>query len=366
MTSGPVVVQVLEGEGAIAKNREVMGATDPAKAAAGHDPQGLRRVDRGQLRPRLRRARNRGERDQVLLQRPGDRRLTARLRSEGYHAGQDVVITGGTSGIGEVAADRARQGGRAHRAHRARSRRAATTTRQDCAQSRTGADTCASSPTCRGISEMKRVGHGDRSGRAEIDVLINNAGALFNTRKVTEDGLEMTFATNHMAYFVVTNLLLPQLQCPARASSPRRRTRTRARELDFDDLQSAKQLQRLLRVRKIQSSATSCSTANWRGASRARASPRTACIRASSRRASATRAAASFRGWSRSPSPSARSRRKTAPRRSLYLATSPEVEGKSGGYYYKNRLATPTKEAQNDADAKRLWEVSAQLSGVGG
>jgi NAD(P)-dependent dehydrogenase (short-subunit alcohol dehydrogenase family) len=48
----------------------------------------------------------------------------------------------------------------------------------------------------------------------------------------------------------------------------------------------------------------------------------------------------------------------------LYLASSPEVTGKSGGYYYKNALATPTKEAKSDEDAKRLWDVSAQLSGM--
>ena len=53
MTSGPVVLQVLEGENAIAKNRETMGATNPADAADGTIRKGLCRVDRGQLRPRF-------------------------------------------------------------------------------------------------------------------------------------------------------------------------------------------------------------------------------------------------------------------------------------------------------------------------
>lgn len=52
MTSGPVMIQVLEGEGAIAKNRELMGATDPKKAAPGHDPRRLRRKHRRQRRAR--------------------------------------------------------------------------------------------------------------------------------------------------------------------------------------------------------------------------------------------------------------------------------------------------------------------------
>ncbi len=49
----------------------------------------------------------------------------------------------------------------------------------------------------------------------------------------------------------------------------------------------------------------------------------------------------------------------------VYLASSPEVEGKSGGYYHKCRLAVPTRAAQSDADARRLWEISARLSGIG-
>ncbi len=49
----------------------------------------------------------------------------------------------------------------------------------------------------------------------------------------------------------------------------------------------------------------------------------------------------------------------------IYLASSPNVADVSGGYFYKSKIATPTKEAQNDADAKRLWDVSAKISGVG-
>ena len=67
MASGPVVVQVLEGEGAIAKNREVMGATNPAERRARHDPRGIRGIGRRELGPRLGRARDGGGRDRLLL-----------------------------------------------------------------------------------------------------------------------------------------------------------------------------------------------------------------------------------------------------------------------------------------------------------
>ena len=75
MSSGPCITMVLEREGAIAGLREIMGATDPAKAGGGHDPQGLRRLDREKRHPRLGRAGDRGVRDRLLL--PGRRaRLT--------------------------------------------------------------------------------------------------------------------------------------------------------------------------------------------------------------------------------------------------------------------------------------------------
>ena len=83
MISGPVVVQVLEGDNAIAKYRDIMGATDPAKAAAGHHPQGPRQVDRRELGARLRRARHGGEGNRAVLLRQRDRRLIAAHAAEG-------------------------------------------------------------------------------------------------------------------------------------------------------------------------------------------------------------------------------------------------------------------------------------------
>src|SRR5882762_4297126 len=77
------------------------------------------------------------------------------------------------------------------------------------------------------LAEMKRVGTEIASAESRIDVLINNAGALFGSRQVTEDGLERTFATNHVAYFVLTEYLRARLIAPpsakrtgARASTP--------------------------------------------------------------------------------------------------------------------------------------------------
>ena len=79
MISGPVVAQVLEGENAVAANRDIMGATDPKKAAAGHDPQGFRRIDRGEFGAWLGFGRECRDRDRVLLRRDRYRPLTRHL-----------------------------------------------------------------------------------------------------------------------------------------------------------------------------------------------------------------------------------------------------------------------------------------------
>ena len=82
MISGPVMIQVLEGEGAIAKNRELMGATDPKKADKGTHPRRLRRQHRRQCGAWLRRAGDRRRRDGVLLRRH-ERLLAADPRALG-------------------------------------------------------------------------------------------------------------------------------------------------------------------------------------------------------------------------------------------------------------------------------------------
>ena len=95
MISGPVVVQVLEGENAVARNREIMGATNPANADEGTIRKVLRRIDRGEHRPRLRQRRERRDRDRLLLQAGRDRRLAATFSSLRLERRPDGVGAGG-------------------------------------------------------------------------------------------------------------------------------------------------------------------------------------------------------------------------------------------------------------------------------
>jgi NAD(P)-dependent dehydrogenase (short-subunit alcohol dehydrogenase family) len=119
-------------------------------------------------------------------------------------AGKTVVITGATSGIGEVAADRL--AGKGERiVFIARDRARGQETLKHLRAISDGDHTAHYADLSR-LSEMKRVAGEIAQTEPQIDILINNAGAMFNARKVTEDGLEKTFALNHMAYFVLTSL----------------------------------------------------------------------------------------------------------------------------------------------------------------
>jgi NAD(P)-dependent dehydrogenase (short-subunit alcohol dehydrogenase family) len=154
--------------------------------------------------------------------------------------GKTVVITGGTSGIGEVAAEiLAKKAARIVLVARDQTRGDAT-----LARLRNSAPGVAHSiyfADLTRLAEMKRVAAQIADQEPRIDVLINNAGALFARRRLTQDGLEFTFALNHMAYFVLTGGLRKRLL----ASRPARiiNTASAAHQgaiLDFDDLQSAK------------------------------------------------------------------------------------------------------------------------------
>ena len=125
--------------------------------------------------------------------------------------GKVVVITGATSGIGRVASQQlAAQGARIVFVAR-------NPTRGETALARLrelgpGIDHRVHYADLSRLSEMQRVAREIAATERHIDVLMNNAGAMFDSKQITEDGMERTFALNHMSYFVVTRILLERLR----------------------------------------------------------------------------------------------------------------------------------------------------------
>lgn len=276
--------------------------------------------------------------------------------------GKTVVVTGGTSGIGEVAAiDLAKKGARIVLVARDKARGEATLAKVKAA----GAPGAVVYGDLSTIAEMKRVAGEIAASESRIDVLINNAGAMFTSRQTTADGLEKTFAVNHMAYFVVTNALLPKLKAtPGARIVSTASDAHKGAKLDFADLQSEKSYSGF----SVYGESKLCNILFTRElARRLSGSGVTAnCLHPGF---VATRFGDNSGGVTsvliRIAKPLAALSPEEGAETIIYLASSPAVEGKSGGYYYKSAPATPTKEAQNDADAKRLWDVSAQIAGIG-
>ena len=276
--------------------------------------------------------------------------------------GKTVVATGATSGIGEAAAlALAGMGARMVLVARDEARGRATMLKIEAKAPGLGhrlhlADLSR-------MSETRRVGAAIAASEKRVDVLINNAGALFSRRQVTPEGLERTFALNHMAYFVLTESLRDKLiaSAPARIIS----TSSTAHEgaaLDFSDLQSASgyrglkaygrsKLANILFTRELaRRLAGTGVTANC-------LHPGVVATRFGVSSGGVVGLAIPFlRPFFLSPEKGADT--------IVHLASAPEVESATGGYFVKRRLTEPSRAARDDVAAKRLWEASDALAGA--
>jgi NAD(P)-dependent dehydrogenase (short-subunit alcohol dehydrogenase family) len=273
-----------------------------------------------------------------------------------------VVITGATSGIGEVAARRlAGMGARIVLVARDKTRGQETLTRLH--ESNPSVSHSIHYGDLSRISEMKRLAAEIAAVEPRIDVLINNAGAMFGSRQVTEDHLELTFAINHMAYFVLTLGLCERLL----ASSPARIVNTasdahKGRVLDLDDLQSAKGFSAV----NVYGRSKLCNILFTRELSRRWDAKRVTanCLHpgfvatrfGDGSGGFLSRAVRVAKLFAISPEKGAET--------IVHLASSPDVARVSGEYFYKCRPTMPTADARDDAAAKRLWIESAKLASI--
>jgi len=286
--------------------------------------------------------------------------------------GKVVVITGATSGIGQVAAERlAAMGARIVQVARDKERGQAAITRLN--QVAPGIGHSIYYADLSRLSEMKRVGTEIAHAEPRIDVLMNNAGAMFGKRQLTEDGLERTFALNHMSYFMMTQLLRDRLitSAPSRVVNTASDAHTYS-TLDFDDLQSEKayrfnllewmryggpafkvyarsKLMNILYTRELARKLAGTSvTAN---------SLHPGFV--STRFGDQTGGLIGFgigiaKRFALTPEQGAETL--------VYLASSPDVARVTGEYFHKCRPATPSREAQDDAKAQRLWLETSKLA----
>ncbi|MDB6156496.1 MAG: oxidoreductase, short chain dehydrogenase/reductase family [Gammaproteobacteria bacterium] len=199
-----------------------------------------------------------------------------------------------------------------------------------------------------------------------LDVLINNAGCGNFSRTVTTDGYETTFGVNHLAPFLLTNLLLNKLKesAPARIVNVASRAH-RGKEIDFDDLMSVRGygVMRTYGRSKLANILFTRALARRLAGSKVTAN----CLHPGliATGIGQTNALARL-VWKLMVKVRGGISVEEGARTSVYLATAPEVEGLSGGYYVKCRLAElqTRAEAVSDAVAERLWKVSEELAGL--
>jgi retinol dehydrogenase 14 len=276
--------------------------------------------------------------------------------------GKVALVTGGTSGIGKatamalsaMGADVVVVGRDRERGERAAAEiRAQTGGRVDLAL----ADLSSQAEVRALAEEFKR-----RYDR--LDVLVNNAGLVQSTRTETADGLESTFAINHLAPFLLTNLLLDMLKqsAPSRVVTVSSEAE-RWGNIDFDDLQSKKkyrgfpvygmtklanimftyELAERLKGTDVTATCMHPGAVNTRFGTNNRG-PMTILFRA-------------FKPFMRTPEQGADT--------VIWLAASPDVEGVSGRYYADRKPLEPKKIANDPAARRRLWEESERLTGLG-
>jgi NAD(P)-dependent dehydrogenase (short-subunit alcohol dehydrogenase family) len=276
--------------------------------------------------------------------------------------GKTVVITGGTSGIGEATALALAEQG-ADLALICRSRERGEATRERIAQ-HTGRDAARIflADMAR-LEDMRRVAATLRSELERIDVLLNNAGVTMLRREETADGFETTFGVNHLAPFVLTHGLMPRLLATpgARIVNVASEAHKFAR-FALDDLQS----ERRYSAMRVYGASKLCNILFTRELAR-RLEGSDVSVHCLHPGAVATNLGANNGGiarvllpvlalFFRTPAQGARA--------SIHLCSAPEIAAPSGSYFIDERPARVSQLARNDDLARRLWLESERLAGL--
>jgi len=280
-------------------------------------------------------------------------------------AGKRVLITGATNGIGLAAAmELARRG-----AHLVMIARSETKAEEAARRIRAAAGEAAVVDTLladlASQSSIRRVAAKALDRYPTIDVLVNNAGAVYGTRRLSPDGIELTWAVNHLAPFLLSKLLLHRLKesAPARIITTASQAHQGA-HIPFDDLNAERSYRGFRRYGETKLANILFTTELAR---RLDGTGVTAnCFHPGLVATGFNRnngllmdlAMTILRPVSRSPKKGAKTL--------VWLATSPDVANVSGGYFFDQRQRPPSPEVQDTETAGRLWEISERQCAVSG
>jgi retinol dehydrogenase-14 len=277
----------------------------------------------------------------------------------GPMAGKTVLITGATSGIGRATAlGLARMG--AHLAITGRDRgRTEDAAREIRAAGGGEVDVLVADLSSQ--SEVRRLAEEVLHSLSRIDVLINNVGGYWDTRHVTVDGLERTFALNHLAPFLLTNLLLDKLKqsAPARVVMVSSNAHAAGR-IDFGDLQGERsysgaraysqsklanilfsyELARRLPATSVTANALHPGLVNTSFGAEDPAGVQKLLVPL-------------LRPFMKSPARGAAT--------SIHLASAADLERVTGRYFANSKPTRSSKPSYDEAAAARLWQVSGDL-----
>jgi NAD(P)-dependent dehydrogenase (short-subunit alcohol dehydrogenase family) len=274
-------------------------------------------------------------------------------------AGRTVLITGGTGGIGKATA----AGLAAMGAHVAITGRAEAAAREIHAGAGGGrVDVFAADLSSQ--AEVRRLAAEVLARLPRLDVLVNNVGGYWNTRHITADGLERTFALNHLAAFLLTNLLLDRLRetAPARVVTVASNAQAMGR-ISFDDLQGERDYSG---ARAYNQSKLANVLFTYELARRLRGTAVTAnalhpgLVSTSFGAEDPGRTQRLFvpvlRPVMKSPARGAAT--------SIHLASSPELREVTGRYFAGSRPRRSSARSYDETTAARLWQASAEPVGL--
>jgi retinol dehydrogenase-14 len=280
----------------------------------------------------------------------------------GPMAGRTVLVTGGTAGIGRATAVGLATMG-AHLAITGRDRgRTEGAAREIRAAG--GGQVDAFVADLSSQSQVRRLAEEVLQSLSRIDVLVNNVGGYWNTRHVTADGLERTFALNHLAPFLLTNLLLDRLKqsAPARVVTVSSNAQAQGR-IDFDDLQGERSYSgaRAYNQSKLANVLFTYELARrLRGTSVTANALHPGVVSTSFGAEDPGRVQRLFvpfmRPFMNAPAQGAAT--------SIHLASAADLGQVAGRYFANSKPKRSSKRSYDEAAAARLWQVSADLVGL--